>query len=202
MTLQQLEQGFVLLDCRIEPKRQRIVRNGEPVHVEPRVMDVLVALAAHSGQPLSRSELLEQVWSDTVVGDEVLSRAISLLRQALGDDRTVGATRPPTAGSVFEKAGIHVDGWVVVRIANHTVAAHAVALEVPGPARPAQGPEYGVVQLVAMLQVVESVHRDRRCDEGVVGGQNRQDDLIESRLQLGGVARVVQLAAAFLGRDA
>ncbi len=87
MAPEQLEEGFELLDCTVEPRRQRIVRNGEATHVEPRVMAVLVTLAARSGQPVSRADLLAAVWSDTVVGDEVLSRAISLLRQALGDER-------------------------------------------------------------------------------------------------------------------
>jgi TolB-like protein len=51
-------------------------------------MQVLVALARRAGHPVTRDELLNEVWSDTVVGDEVLSRAISLLRTALGDERT------------------------------------------------------------------------------------------------------------------
>ena len=82
-----LQQGFSLLDIEVEPKRQRIIRADEEIHVEPRVMAVLVTLAGHAGHPVSRETLLDAVWSDAVVGDEVLSRAISLLRSALGDER-------------------------------------------------------------------------------------------------------------------
>ena len=88
MSLAQLQRGFLLRDVVVEPQRQRIVRDGEAVHIEPRVMQVLVELAANTGAPVNRADLLDAVWSDVVVGDEVLSRAVSILRQALGDERT------------------------------------------------------------------------------------------------------------------
>ncbi len=72
----------------VEPKRECVTRSGEEVHLEPKVMQVLVALAARAEQPVSRDDLLQTVWADVVVGDEVLSRAISMLRTALGDERT------------------------------------------------------------------------------------------------------------------
>jgi hypothetical protein len=50
--------------------------NGE-VHLEPQLMQVLVLLAEHAGQVVSKERLLETVWADTFVGDEVLSRSIS-----------------------------------------------------------------------------------------------------------------------------
>ena len=49
-------------------------------------MQVLVLLAEHAGQVVSKERLLQTVWADTFVGDEVLSRAISELRRALDDD--------------------------------------------------------------------------------------------------------------------
>ena len=83
-----LNKGFVLGDCIVEPQREHIVVAGETHHIEPKVMQVLVELAANAQQPVSREALLDQVWSDTVVGEEVLSRAVSLLRSTLGDERT------------------------------------------------------------------------------------------------------------------
>ena len=50
-------------------------------------MDVLVLLARNQGQVVSRREILDSVWADVVVGDEVVSRAISLLRKELADDQ-------------------------------------------------------------------------------------------------------------------
>ena len=51
-------------------------------------MKVLETLADQAGEVVSRQALLDTVWADAVVGDEVLSRAISLLRGYFQDDRT------------------------------------------------------------------------------------------------------------------
>ena len=83
-----LKSGFMLGECIVEPQRERVIVDGEVHHLEPKVMQVLVELAAHAQQPVTREALLDSVWSDTVVGEEVLSRAVSLLRSTLGDERT------------------------------------------------------------------------------------------------------------------
>ena len=49
-------------------------------------MQVLVHLAEHAGDVVSREEILEAVWSGTYVNDEVLTTSIRDLRRALGDD--------------------------------------------------------------------------------------------------------------------
>jgi len=49
-------------------------------------MAVLVCLAQHAGAPLSKDELLSEVWPDTFVSEDVLKRCISELRRALEDD--------------------------------------------------------------------------------------------------------------------
>lgn len=58
----------------------------EKVRIEPKAMDVLMALAQRSGQVVSREELLAEVWRGAVVTDEVLTQCIIKLRKALGDD--------------------------------------------------------------------------------------------------------------------
>jgi predicted Zn-dependent protease len=49
-------------------------------------MAVLVHLANHPGQVVTRQELLEEVWAGTNVVEAVLTRAVSLLRRAFGDE--------------------------------------------------------------------------------------------------------------------
>ncbi|WP_371395911.1 tetratricopeptide repeat protein [Fretibacter rubidus] len=56
-------------------------------NVEPKVMDVLRHLVNNAGIVISRSDLIDAVWGVSYGGDERLSRAISLLRKALGDSR-------------------------------------------------------------------------------------------------------------------
>lgn len=70
----------------VEPAWNRISRDGQSLKLEPRVMRLLAALAAAAGRPLLRQELLDTVWPDLIVNEEALSRAISQLRRALGDD--------------------------------------------------------------------------------------------------------------------
>lgn len=54
------------------------------VRLEPKVMDVLSALASHPGRVVSRDELLDAVWPNVVVTEHTLSRCIYQLRNELG----------------------------------------------------------------------------------------------------------------------
>ncbi|MEL6567962.1 MAG: winged helix-turn-helix domain-containing protein [Pseudomonadota bacterium] len=66
------------------PTQNRISgEGGASVSLEPKVMDVLCALADADGETLSRDRLIDLVWGVEFGGDESLSRAISILRKAL-----------------------------------------------------------------------------------------------------------------------
>lgn len=80
-----LNKGFVLGDWQVEPLAGRLSRGDHSVHVEPKVMEVLVCLSRHAGETVSREQLLNEVWDGVVVSEEVLTRAISELRSLLGD---------------------------------------------------------------------------------------------------------------------
>jgi TolB-like protein/DNA-binding winged helix-turn-helix (wHTH) protein len=80
-----LEAGFQLGPYRVYPRRELIVGPDETHHVENKVMRVLLALSAQAQQPVTRQALLDDVWAGTVVGDEVLSRAVSMLRGYFND---------------------------------------------------------------------------------------------------------------------
>ncbi len=70
----------------VEPRLNIVSRKGTAVRVEPKVMEVLVCLAAHPGEVLSKEELLKAVWPDTFVTDDALTHCISDLRRVLEDD--------------------------------------------------------------------------------------------------------------------
>lgn len=63
-----------------------LVGPGGVVRLRPRLMDVLLRLAASSGEVVPRQVLLDDVWPRRLVADEVLSRTIAELRTALADD--------------------------------------------------------------------------------------------------------------------
>jgi len=72
-------------DWTIEPLLNRISSNATTVKLEPKVMSVLVYLAARPGEVVSREALLSAIWPGVVVGDDTLTQAVIKLRKALGD---------------------------------------------------------------------------------------------------------------------
>src|SRR6478735_1229537 len=50
------------------------------------MMGVLVCLAEHTGEVVPKEKLLQVVWPDTFVSDDVLKRSVSELRRVFGDD--------------------------------------------------------------------------------------------------------------------
>src|SRR6266536_564848 len=78
--------AFFAGDWLVEPELNRIQRNGESAHLEPKVMEVLVFLAQANGNVLSKEQLIRQVWQDTFVTDDVLKGSIWQLRKAFHDD--------------------------------------------------------------------------------------------------------------------
>ena len=70
----------------VEPGLNTVSRNGITAHLEPKVMEVLACLARHAGKPVSKEELLQTVWPNTFVTDDVLKRSISELRRLFEDD--------------------------------------------------------------------------------------------------------------------
>jgi len=75
------------------------LNTGQQFHVEPRTMDVLLLMVKNPLKVISRQEFLDEVWGDSVVVEESLSRCISLLRKILGDK----ATSPDYIQTVHKK---------------------------------------------------------------------------------------------------
>jgi DNA-binding winged helix-turn-helix (wHTH) protein/Tfp pilus assembly protein PilF len=84
--MNRFEHGFCFEQWVVTPADNVVSGPFGETRLEPRVMDVLVHLAAHGGEVVSRSELIDSVWGGAIVGDEVLSRCIYLVRQALGEN--------------------------------------------------------------------------------------------------------------------
>lgn len=69
-----------------DPATRRVTRGGEERKLSPKAAAVLLALGETPGQVWSRDALLERVWPNVHVGEEVLTHAIAEIRRALGDD--------------------------------------------------------------------------------------------------------------------
>jgi len=81
-----MQDDFSLGQWLVRPKLNTVQADGGAVRLEPKFMQVLVCLANRPGEVISKEELIRNVWKDTFVTDDVLTRAISELRRILGDD--------------------------------------------------------------------------------------------------------------------
>lgn len=74
------EPEFVLAGLRILPAERLVEKHDYRRELQPRVMQVLVALAASRPRVVSRDELVERCWGGRIVGDDALNRCILALR--------------------------------------------------------------------------------------------------------------------------
>ena len=73
-------------DVEIDPSEFRVVKSGQAVPVEPKALQVLVVMVENRGRLIEKGELLNAVWKDAFVTENVLSRAVAQLRKGLADD--------------------------------------------------------------------------------------------------------------------
>jgi len=91
---------FLVNDWLVQPQINTVEKGSKHWHLEPKVMQVLVHLALHPNEVLSKDKLIETIWRDTFVGDDVLIRCISEIRYVFGDD-----PRSPFVIQTIPKAG-------------------------------------------------------------------------------------------------
>jgi DNA-binding winged helix-turn-helix (wHTH) protein/Tfp pilus assembly protein PilF len=68
----------------LDSTRRRLVRDGEPVLLSDRHVEILLLLAANAPRVISKDELIEAAWKDVAVADNSIEQAISSLRKTLG----------------------------------------------------------------------------------------------------------------------
>lgn len=124
----QFEDGFWVGDWFVEPMLNRVRREGEEeeVQLEPKVMEVLLCLADRPGKTVTKKQFKDEVWTDTVVTDDVLSRCISELRKVFGDD-----SRDPSYIETIRKTGYRL--IAPVRTEDPPPSSSSTSTDVPAP---------------------------------------------------------------------
>jgi len=142
-----VQEEFKVGDFRVAVKLNRISQNGNSARVEPRVMQVLVRLAEHPGEVVSKDTLLETVWADTHVTDDVLTGCISTLRKVFGDN-----PRTPTFIETIPKAGYRLIAPVDFSNGNgaapHANTASAEVRTSPLPIRPTRWALWAIIAMI------------------------------------------------------
>jgi Tol biopolymer transport system component/DNA-binding winged helix-turn-helix (wHTH) protein len=103
-----LKGHFRIADWEVEPEINCLRKQDRAVHIEPKIMQVLIQLASHSNEVLSKDQLMHAVWPDTFVGEDVLTRCISELRRVFEDD-----ARAPRFIQTIPKTGYRLIAQVI-----------------------------------------------------------------------------------------
>ena len=74
----------VVVDC----QNFRVQKQGAAQPLAPRAFDVLRYLIEQRGRVVEKQELFENIWQETFVTDDALTRAVKEIRRALGDEAT------------------------------------------------------------------------------------------------------------------
>jgi adenylate cyclase len=109
---------FQVGDWTVDPESGRLQKEGEEVKLEPKVMEVLVFLADHSGKVVSREALEAKAWAGMDVGYDAVASSIIKLRKALGDD-----SRNPHYIETISKKGYRL----IAPVSHRTNEAEAAA---------------------------------------------------------------------------
>ncbi|HMD17517.1 MAG TPA: winged helix-turn-helix domain-containing protein [Terriglobales bacterium] len=70
---------------RMDPSRQLLLRDGQPVPLTPKAFETLLVLVQRGEELVSKDELMKLLWPDTFVEESNLTQHISMLRKALGE---------------------------------------------------------------------------------------------------------------------
>jgi len=80
------EGNFRLGAFLVQPEHNKLTTSENEFKIESKIMQVLCYLVQHKKQVLSRTQIAEALWPDSVTGLEVVTRAIYELRKTLKDD--------------------------------------------------------------------------------------------------------------------
>jgi TolB-like protein/DNA-binding winged helix-turn-helix (wHTH) protein/tetratricopeptide (TPR) repeat protein len=70
----------------VQPALCRLSKDGRTVQVRAKVMDVLEYLATRPGEVVTKETLLDEVWGAREISESALTRTVTELRHALGDE--------------------------------------------------------------------------------------------------------------------
>ena len=77
--------------------RMCVIGPAGKAELRPKSFDVLRYLVEHSSRVIGKEELIDAVWPNVTVTDELLTRCISDVRRAIGDDAQKLSRRSPDA---------------------------------------------------------------------------------------------------------
>ena len=108
---------------RLDPEKQLLLREEQPVAVTPKTLETLVVLVRRSREVVSKDELMKELWPDSFVEESNLSQNIFMLRKALGetpDDRRYIVTLPGKGYRFAAEVRTITEGGDDLIVASHS----------------------------------------------------------------------------------
>src|ERR1700742_3651219 len=68
----------------LDPIRRLLLKDGLPVQLTPKTLETLLVLVRNSGRVMSKDEVMQAIWRDTIVEETNLAHNISSLRKIFG----------------------------------------------------------------------------------------------------------------------
>ena len=78
---------FSFDEFEIDSTKRLLLKNRQPVTLNPKSFDLLLTLVEHSGEVVSKNELLDRVWANQYVEENNLTVHVAALRKALGEKK-------------------------------------------------------------------------------------------------------------------
>ncbi|MBA2620303.1 MAG: winged helix-turn-helix domain-containing protein [Acidobacteria bacterium] len=72
-------------DFRLDTAHLLLYRNEREISLAPKAVQTLLALIEHRGEVLGKDELMEMIWTDSIVEESNLSQYLHVLRKTLGE---------------------------------------------------------------------------------------------------------------------
>jgi len=85
LTKDELNRGFKIGEWEVLPARGELRRGDTVIQPEPKVLGVLLSLAARDGDVVTKDELVDEVWDGRATADDPIIRCVYQLRGHLGD---------------------------------------------------------------------------------------------------------------------
>src|SRR5262245_25833292 len=96
---------------RLDLGQRKLAREGKPVQLGSRALDILCVLASAKGEVVSKDELMARVWPGIVVEENNIQVHVSALRKAL-DEGTAGQSYLVTVpGRGYRLVGLQPAPW-------------------------------------------------------------------------------------------
>jgi len=129
---------------RLFPKSRLLEKDGAPLHVGGRALDILIFLAERPGEVVDKRELVKRIWAGVNVDEGSLRFHVAALRKALGD----------TGKSARYVLNVPGRGYCFVASLTHTAP---LVVSSPGDAAPPRSLPPPLAKMIGRDEVIQKI---------------------------------------------